>query len=66
MKTSVSHDFAEETPEAKARWFQSLTLKERMEFLCEITEMALSRNPDLARKRDAPETDGPVLVLEAQ
>ena len=54
MEMSVSHDLAEETPEAKARWFQSLTLEERMEFLCEITEMALSQNPDLARKRDAP------------
>ena len=29
----ISHDRGEETPEAKARWFQSLPLEERMRLL---------------------------------
>jgi hypothetical protein len=66
MAMYVSHDPAEESPEAKARWFQSLTIEERMDFLCEVTEMALSRNPEIAKKRDAPTPDGRVLVLEAE
>ena len=35
MKTnpSISHDRQEETPEAKARWFQSLSMSERMDLL---------------------------------
>jgi hypothetical protein len=34
MRYFVWHDLSEETPEAKARWFQSLTVAERMEYLC--------------------------------
>ena len=30
-RSGVSHDFEEESMEVKARWFQSLTIKERME-----------------------------------
>ena len=47
MEKSVSHSRTEETPEAKARWFQSLTLEERMELLCMFTDMILSANPDI-------------------
>jgi len=41
---AVSCDQAEETPEAKALWFQSLTLAERMDLLCWFTDMILSVN----------------------
>ncbi len=63
MHASVSHERSAESPAAKARWFQSLTLAERMEYLCAITEMALSRNPDLADRRDAPTTQGRFQIL---
>jgi len=55
MKGSVSHDRSEETPEAKARWFQSLSLSERMDIFCEITDFILALNPGVADKRDAAE-----------
>jgi len=53
MVLSVSHDRNEETPEAKARWFQSLSLAERMEMLCEFTDFFLSVNPQLLDVKDA-------------
>lgn len=53
MVLSVSHDRNEETPEAKARWFQSLSLAERMEMLCEFTDFILSVNPQLLDVKDA-------------
>ena len=40
MQGNVSHDWKEETPEAKARWFQSLPLSERMELLCAFTDFS--------------------------
>ena len=60
---AVSHDFAEETQEAKARWFQSLSLKERMEMLCSFTDMILSVNPQIVEQKDAEPVAGRVLVL---
>jgi hypothetical protein len=45
MIEAVSHDLKEETPEAKARWFQSLSLTERMEMLCQFTDLVLENNP---------------------
>ena len=53
MKThgSVSHSRSEETPEAKARWFRSLPMSERMEMLCSFTDLALSANPSLQERK---------------
>ena len=50
MAFGISHDRSDESPEAKARWFQSLTLAERMDIFCEMTDLALSIRPDLAEK----------------
>jgi len=61
----LSHDRREETPEAKARWFQSLTLDERMEIFCSITDLALTVNPRLAHERHAQSTSGRIRVLES-
>ena len=52
LKIEVSHNKGEEEPEAKARWFQSLTLTERIEMLCSITDLILANNPAVADKRD--------------
>lgn len=60
---SISHDRAEETPEAKARWFQSLTIEERMLHFVEMSEMLLALNPDLVQKKDAQPVPGRVRVL---
>lgn len=65
MKYSVSHDLAaEETPEAKARWFQSLTLEERMDLLVEYTNLILSINPEVAKHRHDRSRDEGFQVLE--
>jgi hypothetical protein len=59
----VSHDRVEETPEAKARWFRSLTMGERMEVLCSFTDLALAVNPDVADKRDAQQALGRIQIV---
>lgn len=51
MSRKVLHDRSAETPEAKARWFQSLSLEERMDLLVEFTELALAACPDLPARK---------------
>ncbi|MBN1888718.1 MAG: hypothetical protein JW850_12045 [Thermoflexales bacterium] len=63
MDPIISHDWAEETPEAKARWFQSLTLTERMDMLCWFTDTLLSINPHIVEQKRAEPITGRVLVL---
>ncbi len=65
MKASVSHDRKEENIEAKARWFQSLTLTERMDFLCMFTDLALEVNPKLPDLKDAQQVKGRIQILSA-
>lgn len=64
MELAVSHSREQESPIEKARWFQSLSLTERMELLCWFTEMILSANPQIVEQRDAEPVAGRVLVLE--
>lgn len=63
MKVSVSHDRKEETPEEKARWFQSLSLMERADLLCQFTDMILFVNPSILEQKDAQPVKGRILVL---
>ncbi len=63
MDKTISHDWRDETLEAKARWFQSLTMRERAELLCQFTDMILAVNPDVAEQKDAQPVAGRVLVL---
>jgi hypothetical protein len=60
---TVSHELAEETPEAKARWFQSLSLSERMDLLCSFTDLVLENNPRIVERKDAEPVAGRVRVL---
>lgn len=62
---SVSHDWTEETPEAKARWFRSLRMADRMQLLCELTDLALSLSPSLPEKKRAESTPGRIQVISA-
>jgi hypothetical protein len=58
MDHIISHSIQDETPEAKARWFQSLSIQERMEILCTYTNLILAVNPRIVEKKDArPITD---------
>lgn len=63
---SISHQWSEETPEGKARWFQALPLEDRMRLLCEFTDLILSINPAVVERRDAEPVEGRVLVLAAR
>ena len=63
MSPSVSHDHREETPEEKARWFQSLRLEERMELFCAFTDLILAANPGIVEQKDAQPAEGRVRVL---
>lgn len=63
MRVSISHDRQDETLEAKARWFQSLTLSERMDLLCEFTDLILSTNPEIVEQKDAQPVEGRIRVL---
>lgn len=63
MIETISHDLVEETPGAKARWFQSLSLSERMDLLCYFTDLVLENNPLIAERKDAKPVAGRVRVL---
>ena len=63
MDKAISHDYQEETIEAKARWFQALPLAERMELLCLFTDLILTVNPDIVEQKDAQPITGRVRVL---
>ncbi len=65
MELCISHDRLEETPEAKARWFQSLSFEEREELLCSFTDMILEINPKVAELKDAQPIKGRIRVLRA-
>jgi hypothetical protein len=60
---SVSHNWEEETPEAKTRWFRSLPMEDRMQMLCDMTDIALSVNPSLPEKKRAKPTPGHIQVI---
>ena len=62
VKHSISHSRDDETPEAKARWFQSLSLAERMDLLCAYTNLILELNPRIVEARDARPTSRTVLA----
>ena len=60
---TISHNWEEETPEAKTLWFRSLRMEDRMQILCDLTDFALSVNPHLPEKKDAKPTPGRIQVI---
>lgn len=62
---AISHDRREETPEAKTRWFRSLSIEDRMRVLCELTDLALSINPLLPERKLAQPIPGRIQVISA-
>ena len=65
MRLSISHDRHTEDPIEKARWFQSLSIEERAELLCNFTDLILEINPKLMELKDAQPVAGRVRVLKA-
>ncbi len=60
---TISHDRKEETIEAKARRFQSLSLSERMEWLCAFTDLILTINPKVMEQKATQPVPGRIQVL---
>lgn len=65
MTPTISHDRREETIEAKALWFQSLSMAERMEIFCSFVDLALSINPKLQEQKDAKPASGRFQIISA-
>jgi hypothetical protein len=63
MSKTISHRREEESIEAKTRWFQSLSLTERMELLCSFTDLALEVNPNLPELKDAQQTKRRIRIV---
>jgi len=61
----ISHDWNDETPEAKARWFASLSMTERMQVFCDLTDMALSINPSLMERDHVKPVAGRIQIISA-
>ena len=65
MNLKISHDRSDETIEAKVKWFRSLSLPERMDMLCNFTDIALELNPQLQDKKYAQQIKGRIQILSA-
>ena len=63
MIQRVSHSRDDESLEAKARWFQSLSLAERMDLLCEYTDLVIENNPKVAESGRAQSSTERIRVL---
>jgi hypothetical protein len=66
MTPRVEHDRKTESIEAKARWFQSLPMADRMDVFCEFTELSLSVQPNLKDKKDVKPITGRIQILSAK
>lgn len=49
----ISHDRQDESLAAKACWFKSLTLQERMDYLVAMTDLILENNPGIMDRKNA-------------
>jgi len=63
MRGRIAHGYEAESMEAKVRWFRSLSMEERMDLLCEFTELALALNPSLPEQKHAAQTRRRVRIL---
>jgi len=62
-KPSISHNREDETDEAKSRWFQSLSIEERMDYFCMMTDFLLESNPKVKPLPYAQSITGSIRVL---
>jgi hypothetical protein len=63
MIPRVTFDRSEETPEAKARWFQSLTIDQRIDVFCAFFDLMVSANPNWTTMKNVQQPSSRVLVL---
>jgi NADH:ubiquinone oxidoreductase subunit D len=65
MIPSISHGRGAETLRAKTLWFQSLTLEERMEYLCSMTDLILENTPQVVERKHAEPVAGRIRVVRS-
>ena len=63
MIGSISHDLCDESLAAKARWFQSLALEERMDVFVAFTNLILENNPDVVKQKPPPRISDRVRII---
>jgi hypothetical protein len=63
MQLQIIHSFQGETIEAKARWFQSLSMLERAEILDSFADLILELNPKIVESKNAQPVKGRILVV---
>ncbi len=66
MNESISHSFADESIEAKAKWFKSLSIEERMNVFVAYTRLILTNNPEIAKKKHARPASDRIRVLSKE
>lgn len=68
MTPSISFSRDEDTPQAKARWFQSLTPQERVDHFVEFMDFVIAANPDILKRkrRNAQSIPGRIRVLKLE
>jgi len=63
MIKQITHNRQEETIEAKARWFQSLSINDRAELLNSYTDMILEVNPKIMELKRAQPIKGRIRIV---
>jgi hypothetical protein len=63
MTKSVSHDRRQESFEAKASWFQSLSLEARMDVFVAFTNLILENNPGIVKEKWLPSASDRVRII---
>ena len=63
MTGTISHDRSAESIEAKARWFQSLSMQQRLDLLDQFVDLALALNPHIVEDKCPHPIPGRIQVL---
>jgi hypothetical protein len=66
MTGSVSHDIREESLQAKAQWFRSLSVEERMDVFVAFTNLILENNPDIVKQKNVRPASERVRVISKE
>jgi hypothetical protein len=66
MSGSISHSFADESIEAKAKWFKTLSVEDRMKILVAFTNLILENNPEIAKKKHVRPASDRIRVLSKE
>lgn len=66
MSGSVSHDIREESLQAKAQWFRSLSVEERMDVFVAFTNLILENNPDIVNQKNVRPASERVRVISKE